>query len=66
MTLSLQLHTNTWGISDFGTAFAPSGPGVPSIQPTPTVNPDETPTATPVSSIGGGAPIADLPRRRDG
>ena len=65
VTLSLQLHTNTWGISDFGTAFAPSGPGVPNIQPTPTVNPDETPTATPVSSIGA-PPIADLPRRRDG
>jgi hypothetical protein len=65
VTLSLQLHTNTWGISDFGTAFAPSGPGVPNIQPTPTVNPDETPTATPVSSVGG-PPIADLPRRRDG
>ena len=65
VTLSLQLHTNTWGISDFGTAFAPSGPGVPNIQPTPTVNPDETPTATPVSNVGG-PPIADLPWRRDG
>ena len=66
VTLSLQLHTNTWGISDFGTAFAPSGPGVPTIQPTPTVNPEESPTATPVSDTGGGLPIADLSRRRVG
>ena len=66
VTLTLQLHTNTWGISDFGNTFSPVGPNVPNIQPTPTVNPDETPTATPVSDIGGGLPIADLPRRRDG
>ena len=66
VTLTLQLHTNTWGISDFGSTFAPSGPGVPNIQPTPTPNPEESPTATPVSDRGGGRPIADLPRRRAG
>lgn len=64
VTLELQLHSGVWGISDLGTAFAPSGPGVP-IQPTPTINPDVTPTATPVSSIGNG-PVALLPRRPEG
>lgn len=66
VTLTLQLHTNTWGVSDFGNTFSPTGPGVPNIQPTPTVNPEESPTATPVSDTGGGLPIADLSRRRVG
>jgi hypothetical protein len=57
VTLELQLHAGSWGVSDLGTAFSPTGSGVP-IQPTPTVNPDVTPTATPVSSVGGGPIVA--------
>jgi hypothetical protein len=62
VTLELQYHAPSWGVSDFGNTFAPTGPGVPNIQPTPTVNPDETPTATPVSSIGN-RPIAWVAHR---
>lgn len=64
VTLELQIQAGAWSISDVGNTFAPSGPGVP-VQPTPTTEPDTTPTATPVSSTGG-SPVAVLPRRRDG
>ncbi len=64
VTLELQLHAGAWGISDFGDTFAPSGSGVPAL-PTPSINPNETPSATPVSSVGNG-PIALLDRRREG
>ncbi len=65
VTLELQYRatpTPSWGVSDFGDTFAPTGPGVPNIQPTPTVNPNETPTSTPVSSIGNG-PLMWVARR---
>ncbi|HEU5347272.1 MAG TPA: hypothetical protein VFU63_01545 [Ktedonobacterales bacterium] len=65
VTLQLQLHAGAWGVSDIGTSLAPSGPGVP-VQPTPTEEPGTEPTATPVSDIGGGVPVAVLPGRRDG
>ena len=54
--------SNSWGVSDFGDTFAPTGPGVPEIQPTPTINPDVTPSPTPVSSTGGG-PLVWVGRR---
>lgn len=54
VTLELLLRNNTWGVSDLGSTFAPTGPGVPAL-PSPTLGPDATPSATPVSSIGGGA-----------
>ena len=53
VTIELQWRAPSWGIADFGDTFAPNGPGVPNIQPTPTVNPDVTPSPTPVSDIGG-------------
>lgn len=59
VTLELQLRNNTWGVSDLGSTFAPTGPGVPAL-PTPTLEPGATPSATPVSSSGG-LPIADAP-----
>src|SRR6185369_2115554 len=64
VTLELQFisASNSWGVSDFGDTFAPTGPGVPDIQPTPTINPDATPSPTPVSSTGGG-PLVLVGRR---
>jgi len=64
VTLELQFisASNSWGVSDFGDTFSPTGPGVPNIQPTPTINPDVTPSPTPVSSTGSG-PLAWAGRR---